>query len=116
MGIALASTPTGNQYAFFAILRDLKFDGIRLYIPGNSTKGNLQDDRIAVSTCPVRRAASVSVFSQDMLAVFQVQQSPELGIATQDDTPATSTISAIRTTARIGPVTMKMHGSCATCS
>ena len=45
-------------------------------------------------------AAGTAVLGHDMLAVFQVDQSPELRIRPQDDVASTSSVSSVGTTLR----------------
>src|SRR5690606_29593537 len=114
--IAFASASTGCENEFFTIFGDLTHYFICFGSPRYSAQRHLNNFIFAGGAGAVLCFTWFAIFSNDVLAVFQVKQRPELSVSFQDNITPTAAIAAIRSALGIEFFSMKMKTSCTAAS
>jgi hypothetical protein len=96
MGIPDPAFAARNQYAFFSVFGYFKVNFSRFGIPGHGPQRYIDDYILALAARAVLLASGLAITGNHMLAVFERQQSPHLGIAPQNDMASPSAISPVR--------------------
>ena len=81
-------------------LHELEEHFSRLCILCHCTERNVQDDVRSVLSLLELSAACRTMLCHDVLAIFQVDKSPELRIRPEDDVSSTSAVSSVRSSLR----------------
>ena len=82
-----------------SVFQDFRFYLCRLFIPGDRTQRNFDDDIFSGPARTVIAAAGFSVLGQDVFIITQVQEGPEVLAASQDDMGSTPTVTPVGTAA-----------------
>ena len=98
------------------MLLDLADELTRLAVVNDRAARNLDDLILAVLTERTTLTAFASVRGHDMLLILQMQQRPEVTVSAQDNRPAFTAVTAVRSAFRQVLRAMKVHTSCATLS
>ena len=96
-GIALAASSAFEQHDFLSVLGDLTYLCMVFGVKGHGAQWDIDVDIIASGTGELVFATRNPVASEDMLRVTQVEQGPQLCIATQDDITAATAVAAVGT-------------------
>ena len=111
--VSKSSASSFYQYPFFARFEKFEqhFSGFRIF--RYRTYRDIQVNVLSVFTLAQLSASCTSMFSLDVLAVFQMDKSPELWIRPEDDMSSSSTVTSVRSSLRyiFGSVQM-----CRTCT
>jgi hypothetical protein len=90
----------GPQYKKNAVFVDLAYYFASVGVPRNRAQRNFKYLVFAARSRAILFFTRRTGSSDDVLAVFQVKQSPELRIAAQNNVPTFPSVSSIRTTVR----------------
>src|SRR6188768_3329776 len=114
--ISLSSSSTLCKYCFLSVFRNFKKKISRFEIFCNRADGNFKDFIIAVSTGLARTVSFAAFFRNDMLAVLQVKQGPQLLVTADNDMSSPATIASIGSALGCALVAVKMYGACTPCA
>ena len=111
------STPSAGNYDFFLSVEfNFKMLFTRFRISCYGSQWNFKYNIFSICPCFEGAATTLTRFSNDMLSVFEMQQGPVLLISSYDDMSASSPITTIRTTFGCEFISVKMYGTCTTCT
>jgi hypothetical protein len=96
--IALASLASFEQDSLLTIFIDLADHLAGLKVPRHGAQWHLEYDILAALAGAECTASALPIISENMLAVFEVEQSPKLFIAYQYDVATTTAITTIGAT------------------
>lgn len=113
MPVAQTTATAFQQYDFLTIFRDVAEIFASVCVVNNSAARNVDVFVNAVLAGRFVLCAVATVASEDVTLVLQVDECPELLVATQDDMTATATIATVGTTLRNIFGTMEVRTSCA---
>src|SRR5690606_13585834 len=112
--VAFATPSSGRQYKRLSVTLDFADHFARLRAPCHRSQGHIQDHVLARSPGPILCFTRFPILGMNMLSVFQVEERPELIVAAQDDTSASSAISTVRPAFGIELLAMKVNKARAT--
>ena len=111
--VAVAAAAATHQYFLFAVGGNFKQLFTRFRVTGHRTERHFHNDIFTVGSVAACTHTAFARTRINVLAVLEMQQSPQLGIALEDDVPAATTV------APVGPAFLheffaaKRHGSAA---
>jgi hypothetical protein len=114
MRIALSAYAAGEEDGFLSVFIDLADDLACLKITRYSTQRHIQYDVFAALAEAECTTATLAVISENMLAIFQVKECPELFIPFEDNVASSSAIAAVRTTLADKFFPVEMRAACPT--
>ena len=97
MPVTQTATTALEQYYLLAVLLDLGYPLARLAVIDYRPAGHLDDPILAVLAERAALATLAAIGGLDVFLVLQVQQCPQVPVAAQDDMPATTAVTAVRT-------------------
>ena len=109
MVVSEAALAAGGNDDLLAIVKNFNEDFTGLGILDNRTQWHIDVRVLSVCTVLVLASARFTVLSDDVAGVLEVQQRPILGIASNDDVPSASTVTAVGAALRRHPVAHEMR-------
>jgi hypothetical protein len=94
-----------------AIFGDLKFHDTGFGIPGDRTERYIQDNILAPGAGLVGALTGTALVRDNVLAIFEVEQGPDIAVTPQDNGTPIAAIAAVRSTIGIAFLVEKMHGA-----
>jgi hypothetical protein len=96
MGIAKASPASLHQNMLLVMLGDLEKKIVCFRLTGNRAQRYLNHHILPFGSGTVCPLPVIPMARKDMLAVPDMQQSPELTVSAQDDVPASAAVTSVR--------------------
>ncbi len=108
VGVAQAAAAARYEDALLAVAGDFEFDLAGFGVFGYRAEGHVEHDILAVGAVAVVAAPVAAVPGQDVLAVFERQQGPDIAVASQNDVPAPPPVAAVGAAFGVAGIAMQM--------
>jgi hypothetical protein len=96
MGIPQPASASLHQDVLFAMGNHLYKEVSCFGVAGNGSQRHFDGDILAVFACLVRFRPIMTMTGKNVLPVSEVQQGPQVAIATQDDMTSASSVTSVR--------------------
>ncbi len=114
--VAESASSSFEEHDFLSVVGDIADIFTCLGIVNHRTAGHIDIDVLAICAVAFVAAAVATVLGEDVALVFQVQQSPVVMVAAQDDAAAFSAVAAVGSAVGLVFDMSQVHGAAPTFS